>query len=101
MLNTSLSVGDKISVKVWFGTIEFFVEKKSGKLTLATLNGDVRIPMSSLSFSSKDLTRYSKWKYLGKKESIQNEYIDYEELTDDDENLFDNFLNSEEDGYNG
>jgi hypothetical protein len=101
MLSSSLSVGDKISVKVWFGTIDLFVEKKSGKLTLATLNGDVRIPLSSLSFSSKELTRYSKWKYLGKKESIQNEYIDYEELTEDKENLFNNFLNSGKDGHNG
>ena len=62
MLSNSLSAGDKISIKAWFGWTELYVKLDDGKLMASSKNKDITIPVSTLSFTSKELTPYSKWK---------------------------------------
>ena len=102
MLSASLSEGDRISLRVWFGLIEMSVESRHGKLILSTQSGDVILPLSSLSHTSRDHSRYSKWRYLGKKKCIEEQYIDFEDQQEEDQlNLFDEFLKKRSNGHHG
>lgn len=93
MLSNSLSVGDKISVKAWFGWTEMHIKNENNKMFVISPNGDVKFPLSSLSFTSREITPRSKWKYLGKLKEIEAQYIEYEEETKEDDNLLEQFLN--------
>jgi len=92
MLSSSLSKGDKISVKAWFGWTEMHIKLQDNKMMALSPNGDVKFPVSSLSFTSREQTPYSKWKYLGRLEEIEAQYIEYEEETKEDDNLLEQFL---------
>jgi hypothetical protein len=92
MLSNSLSAGDKISVKAWFGWTEMHIKNQDNKIFVMSLNGDVKFPVSALSFTSREITPYSKWKYLGRLEEIEAQYIEYEEEVKEDDNLLEQFL---------
>ncbi len=93
MLSNSLSEGDKISVKAWFGWTEMHIKLQGNKMMALSTNGDVKFPVSTLSFTSKEITPYSKWKYLGKLEEIEVQYIEYEEEEEEGDDLLEQFLN--------
>tara|TARA_Y100000590_G_scaffold462785_1_gene627813 strand:+ start:114 stop:359 length:246 start_codon:yes stop_codon:yes gene_type:complete len=79
MFNTSLTPGDIISVRLWFGSISLVIKEKNGQLIACSKNEDVKLPTSRLCFSSKHRSRTSKWKYIGKSPEIEAQYIEFEE----------------------
>jgi len=93
MLSNSLSAGDKISIKAWFGWTDLYVKLNDGKLMAVSKNKDITISVSMLSFTSKEFAPYSKWKYLGRSQEIEAEYIEFEEQDKEEDDLLEQFLN--------
>ena len=79
MLSSSLTIGDIISVKAWYGTIDVKVVIQFGALYLVSEYGDVKFPVSLLSHTSEELTALSRWRYKGKAQHFEG-FTDYEEV---------------------
>ena len=84
VFRNSLSVGDKISIKAWFGWTETEIIREDKELFAVSKNRDIIVPVRYLSHASKDYSRGSKWKYLGRSMQIINQYIEFEELTENE-----------------
>ena len=93
MFRNSLTVGDRIKIKAWFGWIETELVKIKREMYAVSKNRDIQVPVRFLSHADKGYSLGSKWEYLGKSKEVEEQYIEFVE-EDDNNDLLNDFINN-------
>jgi hypothetical protein len=94
MFRNSLTVGDIIKIKAWFGWIETELVKIEREVYAVSKNRDIQVPVRFLSHADKSYSMGSKWEYIGKSKEVEGQYIEFVEENDNSNDLLKDFINN-------